>query len=217
MCETTPKVQCSQCLLHWNEGVIYCTCGQFLVESESRRKSNKLRLEALSIPRYVIKKGRCHGARHGKTGEQKEYQKAFNVWKRCRKRVDSQDEHYKGIYDRFLRDQVYRESQLKIGCTEQKCIEMDELAKQDHTFRISKEEFERHQGQWYLTLNKSGKNAPMRLRPDCRAAVSLKNPIVNQVKKWQNQDLHNNTGDGTLPQAIPGRTGTRPKAGGDHD
>ena len=72
LCETTPKVQCSQCLLYWNQGVIYCTCGQFLIDSESTRKFNKLRLDALSIPKYVIKKGRSHGARHGKTEEQKE-------------------------------------------------------------------------------------------------------------------------------------------------
>ena len=70
-----------------------------------RRKFNKLRLYALSIPHYVIKKGRRHA------------------------------------------------------------------------YRLSKEEFERYQGQWYLTLNKSGKKAPMRLRPDFRAAVSLKNRL----------------------------------------
>ena len=120
LCEAVPKVQCSQCLLYWNQGIIYLTCGQFLVESESRRKFNKLRLDALSIPHYVIKKGRCHGDRHGKTEEQKEYHISFNAWKRCCKRVDSQGEHFKGIHDRFLRDQVYRESQLKIGWTEQK-------------------------------------------------------------------------------------------------
>ena len=34
-CETIPKVQCSQCLLYWNQGVIYCTCGHLLVESDS--------------------------------------------------------------------------------------------------------------------------------------------------------------------------------------
>ena len=71
----------------------------------------------------------------------------------------------------------YRESQLAIGWTEQKCIEMDELAKQNHTYHLSTEEFKRYQGQWYLTLNKSGKNAPVRLRPDFRAAVSLKNRL----------------------------------------
>ena len=37
-------------------------------------------------------------------------------------KVDSQGEHFKGIHDRFLKDQVYRESQLVIGWTEQKCI-----------------------------------------------------------------------------------------------
>ena len=147
LCETIPKVRCSHCLLYCNQGIIYCTCGQFLVESESRRKFHKLRLDALSIPHYVIKKGRCHGARHGKTEEQKEYHIAWNAWKRCCKRVDSEGEHYKGIHDRFLRDQIYRESQLLIGWTEQKCIEMDELAKQDHTYRLSKEEFKRYQGQ----------------------------------------------------------------------
>ena len=121
LCETLPKVQCSHCLLCWNQGIVYCTCGQFLVDSESRRKFNKLRLNALSIPNNVIKQGRCHGARHGKTEEQTEYHIAWNAWKRCCQRVDSQGEHYKGIHDRFLRDQVYRDSQLASGWTEQKC------------------------------------------------------------------------------------------------
>ena len=72
LCETIPKVQCSPCLLYWNQGVIYCTCGQFLVESESSQKFDKLRLDALSIPHYVIKKERPHGARHGKTEAKKQ-------------------------------------------------------------------------------------------------------------------------------------------------
>ena len=35
LCETIPKVQCSECFLYWNQGVICCTCGHLLVESES--------------------------------------------------------------------------------------------------------------------------------------------------------------------------------------
>ena len=42
LCETIPKVQCSLCLLYWNQGIAYCTCGQCLIDSESRRKFNKL-------------------------------------------------------------------------------------------------------------------------------------------------------------------------------
>ena len=106
LCETLPKVQCSHCLLYWNQGIVYCTCGQILVDSESRRKFHKLRLDALSFPSFVIKKGRSHGARHGKTEEQKEYHVAWNAWKRCCKKVDSQDEHFTCIHNRFLRDPV---------------------------------------------------------------------------------------------------------------
>ena len=136
LCETIPKVQCSQCLLYWNQGVIYCTCGHLLVESEYSQTFNKLRLDALSIPHYVIKKWRPHGARNGKTEAQKQHHIAFNAWKRCRKRVDGQEEHYEGIHDRFLGDPIYRDSQLKSGWTELKCIEMDKLAKEDHSHRL---------------------------------------------------------------------------------
>ena len=153
------EVQCSHCLLYWNQGIVYCTCGQFLIDSESERKFDKQRWDALSIPNYVIKKGRSHGARHGKTEEQKEYRKAWNAWKRFFKSVDSQGEHFTGIHDRFLRDPVYRESQLAIGWTEQKCKELDKLAKkEDHTYRLTPEEKRRYQGQLHRTLNKSGKN-----------------------------------------------------------
>ena len=67
LCETTPQVQCSHCPLCGNQGIVYCPCGQCLIYSECRRKFNKPRLDALSIPDYVIKKGATHGARHGKT------------------------------------------------------------------------------------------------------------------------------------------------------
>ena len=110
--------------------------------------------------------------------------------KRCRKRIDGQEEHYEGIHDRFLRDPVYRDSQLKIGWTEQKCIEMDKLAQENHSYRPSRDKFQRHQKHWYLTLNKSGKNAPMRLRSDFRAAVT----IINRL----HHSFFNNIKDGTL-------------------
>ena len=89
------------------------------------------RLDALSIPHYVIKKGRNHGARHGKTDTQKEHYVAHDARKRCIKR------NYEGIHDRFLRDPVYRDSQLKIGWTEEKCIAMDKVAQEDHSNNLS--------------------------------------------------------------------------------
>ena len=53
LCETIPKVQCSHCLLYWNQGIVYCTCAQCLIYSECRRKFTKLRLDALFIPNHV--------------------------------------------------------------------------------------------------------------------------------------------------------------------
>ena len=148
--ETIPKVQFSHCLLYWNQGIVYCICGQFLVDSESRKTFHKFRLDARSIPNYVIKKGRSHGARHGKTEEQKEYHIAWNAWKRCCKKVDSQGGHFTGIHDRLLRHPVYRQSKLAIRWTEQMCKEMDELAKEDHTYKLTPEEHRRYRGHWYL-------------------------------------------------------------------
>ena len=171
LCETIPKVQCSECFLYWNQGVIYCTCGHLLVESESSQILSQWRLDALSIPHYVIKKERHHGARHGKSDAQKEHFVAHNARKRCLKKK------FKGIHDRFLRDPVYRDSQLKIGWSEEKCIEMDNLAQEDHSYCPSSEEYERYRENCYKSLNKSGRNAPMKLQSDFRTAGTIMNHL----------------------------------------
>ena len=64
-------------------------------------------LDVLSIPNYVIKKGRAHGARHGKTEAQKEHFTAHNARKRC------MIKGLKGIHDRFQKNLRYRDAQLK--------------------------------------------------------------------------------------------------------
>ena len=86
LCETTPKVQCSECLLYWNQGLIHCTCGHLFKESESSQHFHQRRLDALSIPHYIIKKVRPRGARHGKTEAQREHFVAQNARRRCLKK-----------------------------------------------------------------------------------------------------------------------------------
>ena len=169
LCETNPEVLCSH--LYWSQGDLLHLWTSLGWKRIQPIFFNQWRLDALSIPHYVIKKVRPHGARHCKTEAQKEYFIVFNAWKRC---ITKNDE---GIYDRFLRDPVYRDSQHKIGWTEEKCIEMDKLAQEDHSYRLSREEYLRYQEHWYLTLNKSGKNAPMRLRSDFRAEVTIMNRL----------------------------------------
>ena len=176
LCEIVPKVQYLHCLLHWNQGIVYCNCGQLLVDSASRRKFNKLRLDALFIPEYVIKKGCCHGARHGRIEEQTEYHISWNAWKRCCKRVKSQGKLFSGLHDRFLRDPRLSRITIRIRMDRRKvCAKKWTNLQNKNTRTVSlQRNFKRYQGEWYLALKKSGKNGPMRFRPDFRAADTPK-------------------------------------------
>ena len=77
-----------------------------------------------------------------------------------------------GIHDRFQKDLKFRDSHLRIDRTEAKCIQMDEVAQKDFAYRPSTEEFERFKKTWSISLNTSGRNAPMKLRSDFSEAVT---------------------------------------------
>ena len=59
----------------------------------------------------------------------------------------------------------------------EKCIAMDKLAQQDHSYCPTSEEYERYKKNWYISLNKSGRNAPMKQRSDFREAVTIMNRL----------------------------------------
>ena len=138
LCETIPKVQCSECLLYWNQGIVYCTCGHLLRENQSSQRIHRWQLDLLSIPNYVIKKERPHGNRHGKTEEQIKNFIALNLRKRCIKR------NFERIHDHFLKDPVFRDSQLRIDRTEEVCIQMDKDAQKEFAYRMSSDEYFRY-------------------------------------------------------------------------
>ena len=125
LCEIIPEVQCSECLLYWNQVKVYCTCGHLLRENKSSRRIHRWQLDILSIPNYVIKKWRRHGNRRGKTEEQRQRFIAHNLTKRCIKK------NFEGMHNRFQKDIRFRHSQLRIDRTEEKCIQMDEVAQKD--------------------------------------------------------------------------------------
>ena len=54
LCEIFAKMQCPDCSLYWEAGIVYCTCGKCLQPSERNRQLNKVRCDVLSIPGYVI-------------------------------------------------------------------------------------------------------------------------------------------------------------------
>ena len=113
-----------------------------------------------------------------------------DAWKRCCKKVDSQGEQFTGIHDRFFRDPVYRESQLAIGWTEQKCKEWTNLRKKTTRTISLQRNSKDTQGQWDLTLNKSGKNGPMKLRSDFQAAVLMKNRLYHESGEQVEEPIH---------------------------
>ena len=168
--ETDPKTQCKACLSYWSEGIVYCTCGHLLKETVANRSFSVHTLDLLSIPEYVIKKGRPHGHRYGKAPENKEYYLANNLKKRCIKR------EFTGIHDRFLRDHVFRERMLENNRDEDVCRKWDDLAEEDFTYRMSESEYFHYRQYWWISLNKSGNTTePMRKRSDFNQALSTLN------------------------------------------
>ena len=132
-------MRCSECLLYWNLGKFYCTCGHLLRENKSSRRIHRWQLDILLIANHVIKKGRLHGNRHGKTEEQSEHFIARNLRKRCIKRC------FEGIHHRLQNDPIFRGSLLSIDRTQEVCIQMDKDAQKDFTYRMSQDEYFRYQ------------------------------------------------------------------------
>ena len=173
--ETDPKTQCKACLSCWSEGIVYCTCGHLLTETVANRSVIVYTLDLLSIPEYVIKKGRPHGHRYGKLPENKEYHLAHILRKRCIKR------QFKGIHDRFLRDHVFRERMIE-NREEDVCRAWDVLAEQDHPYQMSESEYFHYRKNWWISLNKSGNNTqPVRKRSDFNQALSTLNRLHREA------------------------------------
>ena len=137
LCETTPKVQCSHCFLYWNQGIVYCTCGQCLIYSESRRNFDRLRLGCNLYPELRDKERRHTWC----STRQDRGTKKIPPCLECAEEMLQESRFPRwGIHDRFLRDPVCRESQLAIGWSEQECKEWDEHAKEDQTYHLTPEE-----------------------------------------------------------------------------
>ena len=106
--ETEPKTQCTVCLSYWNIGIFYCTCGHFLhKERWANQQFINYTTDFLSVPEYVIKKGRLHGHRYGKKPGDKEHHTANQLKKRCK------NKYFQGIHDRFIRDPEFRNRMIK--------------------------------------------------------------------------------------------------------
>ena len=124
-------------------------------------------MDLLSVPEYVIKKGRPHGHRYGKKPGDKEYYTANQLKKKCKKKF------FQGIHDRFMRDETFRSGMIENGRDEDACRQMDALADEDHIHHLTPQEHDNYKSNLWLRSNKTGSNTvPVERRPDFKQALS---------------------------------------------
>ena len=71
---------------------LYCTCGHFLRKGRgANQQFIKYTMDLLSIPEYVIKKGRPHGHRYGKKPGDREYFFRPTSWRRSARKSSSKE------------------------------------------------------------------------------------------------------------------------------
>ena len=149
--ETDSKTQCKVYLSYWNIGIVHCTCGHFLRKGRGENQNFIRYTMDLSIPEYVIKKGRPHGHRYGKKTGNREYYTANQLKKKCKK-------FFQGTHERFIRDETFRNRMSEYGRDEDVCRQWDVLADEDHTHHLTPQEYYHYESNWWLTSNKTVSN-----------------------------------------------------------
>ena len=147
-----------------NQGIVHCICGLLFRESQSSQHLHRWQMDMLSI-----QKERSHGARHGKTAAQKKHFTAHKVRRRFLK------QKFEGIH------YSYRDSKLKIGWVEETCIAMVKFVQENHSCCPLLEE---------LTLNKPGRNEPMKLRSDFREALANMHRLRRESGERRLEPIH---------------------------
>ena len=151
--ETEPKTQCKVFLTYWDIGIVYCTCGHFLLRETTVNRKFVEYTMGLSVPEYVIKMGRAHGHRYGKKPGDKEYYLAHQFEKKC-------------IHDRFIRDQEFRSRMIENHRDEQLCRRWNALADGDDTHYLAEQEYFHYKNKWWLHSNKQELSTLQRLQQE---------------------------------------------------
>ena len=136
-------------------------------DSGEHRKYMLSTLNSFTIGNFYIRKDRPRGYRYGKAPGCKEYHTAHQLAKKCRKKG------YDSIYDRYMRDKAFRSAMIEHSRTEQVIIEMDNLANENHSFRVSKNEIDYYRQNWWVHSNVArDETMPIRHEPGFKEALS---------------------------------------------
>ena len=118
-------------------------------DSVENKKYISAVLDTFSIPNFYIRKGRPHGHRYGKARGCKKYYTANQLARRCRKKK------YDSIHDRYIRDKTFRKAMIEVGVGRfEKIIkEMDQLASENYTYKVTRAEIDVYRGNWWIHSN----------------------------------------------------------------
>ena len=193
----------------WGDERRKCHClGEGCLQSADDPADDELRLDALSIPNYVIKKGRSHGARHSETEEQKEN----TTWLGMRGRDAVRKSTPKvNILQIFTID--FSEIQFIVNHSSQSDGQ-DNSAKsgmnlRKKTFHLNslQRKGEDTKDNGILLWTKQAKMGPWNFDPIFELLSQWKIvSTASQANKLKNPFLQNNTGYGILLQAHRGGT-----------
>ena len=106
---------------------LYCTCGICSRPSKEQKHKTKENIEVLSIRYHNVKKNYSRGAKHD-ANESTRHAKNTN---------------FLSITDRRPKDELYRNSQIAIGWTEERCQYLDSLVAIDISYTAACKERER--------------------------------------------------------------------------
>ena len=126
LCETISKQQCLDCNLHWEAGVVGCSCGRCSRMSRNEKEVDKSNNDVVSMPGYVIKKINKRGAGHGPSERQRKYNKAREMVHKAAS--DKKHGEHSSILATWRSDNRYTKSLSDIGWTEMDIMLFDRFA-----------------------------------------------------------------------------------------
>ena len=139
-------------------------------------------MDHLSVPEYVIKKGRPHGHRYGKMPGDKEYHTANQLKKECKKKF------FQGIHDRFIRDPEFRKRMVENNRDEELCRTWDARADEDHSHDVTAQEYSLYKSNRWLHSNKQGSSTVRTThRSDFKKALSTFQQFKETEEAQRNQ------------------------------
>ena len=87
------------------------------------------------------------------------------------------------------RNRTNRESQIAIGCTEETCRHLDQIAREDQSYTATKSERQRYETNWKLALNAQGPVLQMHKREDYLTAVKTTKNLRQQDEQPSNPPI----------------------------